>query len=144
MTSSNGERVRALVEAMSAGRLETMTSRQLEPLLDILDTDVEIRPLLGNVEGEAYRGHEGFRRWFSQFTEVFEDFEVDVSAIDDLEGRVIASGTIHARARVSGAPISQPISWLLTLRDGKVVRVDTFGDRASAAQAARRAEPGGS
>jgi ketosteroid isomerase-like protein len=144
MTSSNAERVRALVEAIPNGRLETMTSRQLEPLLDVLDADVEIRPLLGNVEGETYRGHEGFRRWFAQFTEVFEDFRVDVSAIDDLDGRVIASGTIHARARGSGAPISQPISWLATVRNGKVVRVDTFGDRASAAQAARRAESGGS
>jgi ketosteroid isomerase-like protein len=129
VVSRDVERIRVALEAIPSG--------QLEPLLGVADPDIEWRPLLVNVEGSEYRGHEGIRQWFRDFTEIFDDVGAEVSEIEALDDCVIATGTIHARARVSGAPVDQPATWLATMRDGKAIRLEVFSDRASAERAAR-------
>lgn len=113
---------------MSAGRIDTVTS--------LAHSDVEFRPLLANIEGETYHGHEGIRRWFSQFTDTFEDFTIELGELEELGDHVFATGRIHARGRGSGTPIDQPSVWVITMRDGKATHIQIFDAREKALQAA--------
>jgi ketosteroid isomerase-like protein len=126
--SQNVETVRRGFEAMSAGRIDIVTS--------LAHADVEFRPLLANIEGEVYSGQEGIRRWFSQFTDMFEDFTIDLGELEELDDHVLVTGRIHARGRGSGTPIDQPSVWVITMRDGKATHIQIFDVRERALQAA--------
>jgi ketosteroid isomerase-like protein len=128
VASQNAEIVRRGFEAMSAGRIDTVTS--------LAHRDVEFRPLLANIEGEVYRGHEGIQRWFSQFTDTFEAFTIEVGELEELDDHVLVAGRIHARGRGSGTPIDQPSVWLITMRDRKATHIQIFDARDKALQAA--------
>jgi ketosteroid isomerase-like protein len=132
VASRNVEIVRRGFEAMSAGRIDTVTA--------LAHSDVELRPLLANIEGEVYRGHEGIRRWFSQFTDTFEDFTIELGELEDLDDHVLVAGRIHARGKGSGTPIDQPSVWVITMRDGKATRIQIFNDKTTALKAAGLAQ----
>jgi ketosteroid isomerase-like protein len=58
----------------------------------------------------------------------------------ELQGRVVVSGRILARGRTSKMPLASEFGHLWSLKDGRVLRVEAFLDRASAEQAAGMGE----
>src|SRR5690349_2884662 len=104
--------------------------------LETLDPDVEWVPIMAALEGRVYTGHEGVRRWMSELENDWEVFEVHPEEHRDLGDRVIVFGCWRARGRASGVELdNQAATWLFEFERGKIVRMQTFTDRAEALQA---------
>jgi ketosteroid isomerase-like protein len=87
----------------------------------------------------AYRGHEEVKSffeddWFKAFP--FEDWEVEVDEVIDQGDRVIGMCRQRGRGAMSGAGTELFLAQVVTVRDGQIVRVDNYPDRAKALEAA--------
>jgi ketosteroid isomerase-like protein len=129
MSQENVDLVRGALEAFPRGDLGEM--------LSYLDPEVEWHSaIVGGAEGNVYRGHEGFRRWYADSFESFEELRNEWSEFRDLGDRVLAFGHVTARGRESGVEVDSPMGWVFTLRCGKTVKAEGFLSRAKALEAA--------
>jgi ketosteroid isomerase-like protein len=75
-----------------------------------------------------------FTDWFTQFGRDYR-FEVEEAWAVDAE-RVFLLATHHGRGRPSGVPVEQrSVAYLYTLKDGKIVQLEVWGDRETALEA---------
>jgi ketosteroid isomerase-like protein len=115
---------------------DAFNRRNIDAFLGALDPDVEWIPIMAALEGRVYRGHEGTRRWIEDLTADWEFFEPRFEEFRDLGDRVVVFGHWRARGRASGVELeNQPGTWLYEVKDGKVVLMRTFTDRAEALEA---------
>ena len=134
--SDKDEKVAALYEAMNRGDFDTA--------VECLHRDVEIQPALGGVMdiGRRYRGHDGARQLMETITEGIERIETRVEAqeVTEIGGdRLIRVERWHPRGR-QGMETEILITQLYTFRDGLILRIDGFRDKAEALEAARQSE----
>jgi ketosteroid isomerase-like protein len=96
----------------------------IDALLALYDPDVEFLPLTGTrVESGGYRGHAGVREYFEEVAEVWEELHPHAEDVQTVGAdHVLIVGACAVRGRGSGAESDSPMAWMLTLRDGKVIR----------------------
>ena len=112
---------------------EAWSRRDVEALLEVVHPDAEARPILGaNIGASVYRGHDGLREWFRDLHQEWESFQTRVTRIDERGDWVLCSIDVHARGRASGVVIEGEMYHLVELRDGLIVRLEAFMDRAEA------------
>jgi ketosteroid isomerase-like protein len=128
MSASNVEVIRRLFEAFNARDLETM--------LEYLEPDAELHPLRAQLEGKAYRGHDGLREMLADFDEDWEFVQVDPDELRDKDDAVVVLGRLRARGRASGAELDVPMAFLWRLRGGKAAYAETFSEPQDALRAA--------
>jgi ketosteroid isomerase-like protein len=125
MSQENLEVPRRLIDAYDRG--------DVPAFLELLDPDVEWIPIMAVLEGRVYRGPEGVRQWLGDLAGDWEYFQPVYEEYRDLGDRVLVLGRWRARGRASGVELeNQPAAWLYEIKDGKVVRMRTFTDRAEA------------
>jgi ketosteroid isomerase-like protein len=123
---------------------EAFNRRDVDALVALLDPDVEWIPILATLEGRVYRGHADVRRWVEELDTDWEYFETCPEEFRDLGDRVLILGHWRARGRVSGVELeNQSGSWLVDLKEGRIVRQQTYTDPAEALKAAGIAEEPG-
>src|SRR3954451_10865278 len=93
----------------------------LPAALEFIDPDVEWIPLRAALEG-AYHGHDGFSRFVTDTQSTFETFEVHFELSELGAGQVLAWGSLHVRAKGSGAEVDVPLGGIFEVRDGRVTR----------------------
>jgi ketosteroid isomerase-like protein len=110
-----------------------------------LDPEIEWIPITALLDGRTYRGPEGVRRWVDDVRRHWERYETQWRDAHDLgDGRVLAFGAWHARGRRGGVQLSfEQAAWLIHIRRGKLIRLQTFTDRTKAVEAAGFDEAGG-
>ena len=118
----------------------------LEPYLESIHPDVEWVPMMAVLEGHVYRGHEGIRQWFEDLRRDWEVFTPVIEEIRPLgDAHFLGLGHWKARGRGSGVDLAgtQPATWLLHARDGRIDRLQTFTDRDEGLKAAEslRSDP---
>ena len=91
----------------------------------------------------VYRGHDEVRSffeddWFKAFP--FDEWEVEVDGLIDQGDQVISVCRQRGRGASSGAVAELELVQVATLRDGQVVRIDNYLDRAKALEAAGLSE----
>jgi ketosteroid isomerase-like protein len=119
MTSENEALVRGSLKAMERGDLETIVA--------LSDPDVEFVNPPTAVEPGTRRGHDGLRLGLGGMLEAFEGLQIEPQRIVDLGERVVVTGRFSGRGRGSGAQFEpQPFGFLVTLRDGKMIRYEWF------------------
>jgi ketosteroid isomerase-like protein len=138
MSSENVETVKRIFEAAAR--------RDAAGVLAAYDEDVEVdfsrAPQAAMIGRRIYRGHEGLRRWFREWHDAWADVHDEVEEVIDAGEHVISVVNQHARGRASGVDVEQKhVAGMWTLRDGKVIRVVWFPDRAHAIEAAQRTQP---
>jgi hypothetical protein len=122
---------------------DTFNRRDFDRLFETLHPDVEWVPIFAVLEGRVYRGHDGVRDWIEHLGEDWERFETHQEEFMPVGDRVLVLGHWHARARGSGIELdAQPASWVVDVRDGKVVRLQTYTDRKEAFRAVGLPEHG--
>ncbi len=87
-------------------------------------------------EARTYRGRGEVLGYFTDFVSQFEHFVLDVedlvaSGTDD----VLACLHIHGRGKGSSAEFDVRPGWVFTVREGEVVRIRAYLDRAEALEA---------
>jgi ketosteroid isomerase-like protein len=83
---------------------------------------------------ETYRGYDGVRRLWSEFLSTWESYSVEPLRFDDAGDQVAV--VVHIVARTHELEVEETRSSLVTVRDGRVVRVDSYADPEGAREAA--------
>jgi ketosteroid isomerase-like protein len=118
--SRNVEVVERLIKAFEEGDISAALAE--------LDPEVELVPIRAQLEGASYRGHDGYRRVIADFAEDWDNLRLQPERIHESGDRVVVSGRMVARGKASGIELDIPLGLLYELRDGKVVRGESFAD----------------
>jgi ketosteroid isomerase-like protein len=130
MSQGNVEIVRLGYERLNAG--------DLEGFLQFCSPEFEFRDLPKVPGSGVYVGHDGFRRWWAQMLDSFEEglrFET-AEFIDAGGDRVVVVNHGVGQGRGSGANVEMQFSTVSTLRNGKLVKHIAYNEHVEALEAA--------
>jgi ketosteroid isomerase-like protein len=83
-----------------------------------------------------YEGHEGARRFLSEWLEVWDAYDAGVEELVAApDGRVVALAWQRGKGRHSGLVMEMEWAQICTVRRGKVVRIENYDDRSRALEA---------
>jgi ketosteroid isomerase-like protein len=85
------------------------------------DEQAEFHPFARSVEGRAYHGHDGLRRFVAEMSQEWEEVCFEVDEIRGAGEQVVALGRVRARGRASGVERDVPLALVGVVRDKKVV-----------------------
>jgi ketosteroid isomerase-like protein len=137
MSQANIELVRRLYgELASEGSPQEFEQRLTdEALSQLLDPGIEWVPVSHSLLAvESYRGFDGVRRFWGEFLSTWESYKVEPLSFYDTGDQVAV--VVHIVARTHELEVDETRSSLLTLRDGRVARVQSFDDPDGAREAA--------
>lgn len=137
MSDENVELVRRLYAALASEGSSREFERRLtdEALGQFLDPQIEWLPVPDSLLAvDSYRGFEGVRRFWGEFVSTWESYRVEPLSFDDAGDRVAV--VVRIVGRTHELEVEDTRSSLLTVRDGRVVRVRSFADAAGAREAA--------
>lgn len=103
---------------------ERFNARDAEGLAALMHPDGELFPYaIEERRHDGYSGLEGLRAYIDDVGRLFDEFRVEISEYRDVgEGVVLAEGRIVGVSR-DRREIDMAASWLWTLSDGKVLRM---------------------
>jgi len=130
MSRKNVEVVRDLYQHWASGDLA---------FSDPLDADVEFSRTAPEGTGVSgrWRGLKEVSAAFGEYVGAFSEFRVEADRIIDLhDERVLVLSRHTGRGKRSGVPTEHELGELITLHDGRIVRVDFYWDRAEAFEVA--------
>jgi ketosteroid isomerase-like protein len=87
------------------------------------------------MDAGEYRGHEGFRRWLTDWSSAWSNFSMDPEEFIDAGERVVVVLRMRATGRGSGVEVERQDAIIFEVRDDMVVRVDYYNNRAQALKA---------
>jgi ketosteroid isomerase-like protein len=129
------------VEKLAASVLDALNRRDPDALLDMVHPDYELHSRLVAVEGNVYKGPEGFREYFRDLEGGFRDFRWEADEIiGEPPGNVVVVFRFRGRGRESGVPVGGLAAQLWIFRDGKVWRNTVYRTKSEALEAAGRSE----
>lgn len=115
---------------------EAVRRRDLDGCLREMDPEVEGVAYVMSLDGEVFRGHDGFRRFLEKVLEVFPDWNPAVVDTEILGDILLVNLRTTAHGAGSSVPIDYPSWQLATFREGKVRTWRGFATRAEALEAA--------
>jgi ketosteroid isomerase-like protein len=138
MSEENVEIVRRGFEAFNQGGPDAVISGGIWSPEIVWDTTPSGIPGLG-----VYRGYDEVRsafedNWFTAFP--FEEWKIEAEELIDHGDQVIAMSRQRGRGAGSGAAAELEQAHIFTLRDGQVVRIETYPERGKALEAAGLSE----
>jgi ketosteroid isomerase-like protein len=133
MAGTNLEIVRALLDRFGSG--------DLDALLEVVSADfvMEVPPSM-SAEPDVYEGREGALRYLRGFDGMLEDVRFEALELIEEGEHVIAMMRLTARGVASGIEVAQLAAAVITLDQGKVMRIDSYPDLETAREAVREVE----
>jgi ketosteroid isomerase-like protein len=128
MSQENVEVVRQAYEAYVRG--------DLSGALESYDDDVVFNPN----EEPAMRGRAAVLAYLERWEEPWEEYVVEAEGFIDAGDRVVVTVHFKGRGKGSGVEIDARSHHVHALRDGRIVRMDEYTDRAEALEAAGLSE----
>jgi ketosteroid isomerase-like protein len=111
---------------------------RLDEVFDRMDPEVEWDWALSS---ETFRGRDQLLEAAADWIDTVGEWRVEVDEVIDGSGdRVLAVLRVLARGKGSGAPVDQRIFTAITVRNGKVARMEDYTERAEALEAAGLSE----
>jgi len=87
-------------------------------------------------EVDSAQGTEAMARSWRDWLAAFEEFKVEATEYIDRGDEILVFAKFRGRGKLSGVPVEEwPGASLFTLRDGKVVRLVLYSNRADALEA---------
>ena len=115
--------------------IEAINRQDLDALLELTHPDVTASPLIAAVQGTAYRGHAGIRRWWDDLHGAFPDFSVELGEIRTEGNMTVVPLRAHARGAESDVPIEWPMWNVIEWRESRCVSWQTFSSETEALEA---------
>lgn len=130
MPQENVELVRATFDAYFRGDAAAMFDR-VAP--DIVVTQFPDQP-----DVQDYRGHEGLMRVMSEWIGTWDDWSIEILRAREIGGLglVLVAARQQGRGKGSGVPIEGEVSFLFTVRAGRIARWQMFHSEQQALEAA--------
>jgi ketosteroid isomerase-like protein len=102
-------------------------SGDMDALLAVFDAEVEVRPALSTFLGSSvYRGHEGVSAWYAETYEPWAEMTAEPQRFVDAAERTVVVVGLHARVPGGGVDVDAQIAHVLTVRDGRIVKLDGY------------------
>jgi ketosteroid isomerase-like protein len=130
MTAQNVDTVKRAIETFNQAGADP------EALSAYYDAEIEFQEDTRLPEPGLYRGPEAVTGYVLQYLEAFEGYRYEIEEIYDAGDKVLVFNRQHGRGKGSGAPVEMRNAWLFFLRDGRIVRIRPYWDRAEAFAAA--------
>jgi ketosteroid isomerase-like protein len=128
----NAARVELLNEAIDA-----YNARDEATLCRVMRTDVELRPPVHSLQGNAYSGHEGIRRWLSDVDESFAEAHIArPSEVRELGATLVALTSFRVRGRESQLDFESELGLVVEVEDERIVSWRGFFSHSDALAAA--------
>jgi ketosteroid isomerase-like protein len=101
----------------------------VDALLELFDAEVEVRPALSTfLASMVYRGHEGIRAWYAETNEPWAELQAEPERFIDAGARTVVIIALHARVPGGSVDVGARIAHVVTIRDGKIVRLDGYDE----------------
>jgi ketosteroid isomerase-like protein len=108
-----------------------------EGMAELVDPDVEMHATAGGVEeGRIRHGVEAIRGDYEAAEETWDEHRVETERVIDAGDRVVLLHREYMRGKSSGMELELEAAVLIDLREGRIVRVQGYMDRAAALDAA--------
>ena len=115
----------------------TLNSGDDEAVLRLAASDVEIEASGLMLDQGTYRGHDGVRTYWEDLRKVWGDtLRSHPHEFVEHEDRVLVVARTSVTGESSGVTIDALVAHVWTIRDGKIVRFQTFASRDEALEAA--------
>lgn len=124
------------VEALRRG-LEAWNRGHLDAVLELLDPDVEMRPVIAQlVEGGevVYRGISGARRFWEDWR-IAWNFQLGDLDLRDAGDDVVMITRVSVTSETSGLDLETPMAAVCRFRDGRVLRMTSYLEPSRALEA---------
>jgi ketosteroid isomerase-like protein len=117
--------------AIALQGIDAFNRGDVEAVLALAATDVEVYAPPDSPNPGRYLGHEGYVKWSEQWLEAWETFTLDVLEVEAVDDRhVVAVVRQHGRGRLSGLDLTMEAVHLYEIdEEGKVVRFQLHDDR---------------
>jgi ketosteroid isomerase-like protein len=119
MSEENVEIVRNAFDAFSRG--------DIEGVLRLCDEDIVIsQPQELPGASRQQRGHSGVLEAFRIWPEQWDDYEIEILRIADIGDHVVVISRTGGRGKQSGVEVEMGFSYVLTVRDERIVELKIF------------------
>jgi ketosteroid isomerase-like protein len=114
---------------------EYFNSREFSHVPEFVAPDVEIDLSRNVFNPVKFNGYEGVEQAVSMIDDVWDDFRFVPEQLIDAGNQVVVVVKLSGKGKGSGAPVDQRDTHVITLRDGKCVRLQVYPDHAEALKA---------
>ena len=83
-----------------------------------------------------HRGKEEVLEFIEELLGVWDRFEIEIDELIDVDPDVVVVASVRLKGKASGVESEMPWAWVFTFGDGKVIRMQSFLQRAAALEAA--------
>jgi ketosteroid isomerase-like protein len=129
MSRENVELAREAYEAWQAG--------DLDGFLALVDDDVITRRLAPLPDPGTWRGSDGMLAVIADWADMFDEFKITEAEFIDAGEQVVARIAQEGRIKGSGGnPVPGTFWFVFGVRNGKLVTMDMYADKAKALEAA--------
>jgi ketosteroid isomerase-like protein len=123
MSQDNVAVALALIDAWNEGSVEGIAPLMAEGIVWL---EVEGRP---ETQGTEIRGRDAVGSGMESLFESWEDYRLEPEEVREVDGdRVVAVLREVARGRASGVEVTSRWGYVMTVRDGKLARVEAYRD----------------
>src|ERR1043166_4689173 len=136
MSQENVAIVREVMQLLGVARDPASALRDhTQRLLELFAPDVPLDMSRRVFNPATYDGHEGLRQLGREVSAVWEEFTITPERVVSAGDHVVVVETRRGRGRGSGLEVEQRACAVWTLRDGKVVKMQTDMDMDEALKA---------
>ena len=114
--------------------IDAVNRRDLDAVLTVMDDDVESVSRIVAVEGGLH-GHDGFRRWWENWFDVWPDYKIEVLEVRDLGNVTVAALRALGHGAANTLPFEDTIWQASRWRRGKCIWWRNFGSQDEALEA---------
>ncbi len=119
--------------ALCLTMVDRLNADDIEGILASCHEDVVAEPILARVEGGAFVGHDGMRRWFAERDAAWETIRVEPTGDVRREGsHLLMDATFRSHARESGVDIEAQAVLAAEVAGGKVTWWGVYSTEADA------------
>jgi hypothetical protein len=116
---------------------EAWGSGDVAALAEAFDPEVEVRPALSAfLTSTVYRGHEGIAAWYAETNEPWAVLRAVPRRFIEAGERMVVVVGLQARVPGGHVDVDAEIAHVVTIRDGRIVRLDGYEEPAAALEAA--------
>ena len=114
-------------------RLEELFNRRdFDAYLELLDPDIEWHVAREDPDATVHRGREQVRAYLEDWIDAFADLRIDMEETSEADDRILAVIRFTGHGSGSGMPLDDRVSFVFSLRDRRVAKVEDLGrDQAS-------------
>jgi ketosteroid isomerase-like protein len=126
------------LERIPAQAVRAFNERDIEGIVALANPEIVIELFGGfaDLMGDRFEGHEGVRRFYTDWFATFETMQVELEEILPAGDRAVAMTRLSASAEGSDLLVEIPGAIIYTFKDGKIFRAGFYYDRSEALAAA--------